>query len=74
MIPDTTTNTGPAAWPGTVVTIVSSETQAKDASMPPNVTDLASEKPLPVMVTLVPPEAGPPGGSTESTVGGSPPR
>ena len=39
------------------------------AFVPPNLTDVASLKPLPLMVTLVPPATGPRIGETELTEG-----
>ena len=41
----------------------------KAAAWPPNVTTVAPVKPVPVIVTFVPPAAGPLDGPTELTIG-----
>ena len=46
-----------------------SETTVKDAGVPPNVTPVAPVKLLPVIVTVVPPAAGPVAGLTPVTLG-----
>ena len=55
---------------GLVATISVSERTLKDAGSPaPKSTEVARLKPLPVMVTLVPPAAGPADGDTPETAG-----
>ena len=56
---------------GGVAVIDVSSTNAKVASVAPNFTAVAPVKPLPVMVTEVPPAAGPWVGLREVTVGAS---
>ena len=41
------------------------------AGVEPNVTDVAPFRPVPMMVTVVPPEVGPPVGVNEVIVGGA---
>ncbi len=66
----TTTSTAPGAWPGVVTVIVVSSTTVTFApGVPPKVTPVAPVKPLPVMVTAVPPVSGPLAGVTEVMTG-----
>jgi hypothetical protein len=66
----TVTDTLPAAWALVTAVIVDPVTTVKDfAVVGPNVTEVAPVKWMPVMVTVVPPVAGPPGGVTPVTFG-----
>ena len=63
-------STVPAECAGEVAVIWVSETTVKvDAAVKPNATAVAAVNPVPVMVTEVPPAAGPALGATELTVG-----
>ena len=63
--------TVPAACGGATAVMLVGELTVKDVALtPPNVTAVAPVKPVPVMVTEVPPESGPLAGATEVTVGG----
>jgi hypothetical protein len=67
----TTTFTGPAECTGVVVVIVVLLTTfTLVAAAPPNVTFAPAKNPVPVMVTEVPPLAGPETGEIAVTVGG----
>ena len=69
--PVTVTVTAPAGPPGvTAVIWVALLTVKLVAAVPPKVTAVAPVKPEPVIVTDVPPVAGPLAGETESIVGG----
>ncbi|MGA8724369.1 MAG: hypothetical protein WB565_04965, partial [Acidimicrobiales bacterium] len=66
----TVTLTVAAACAGEVAVIWVSETTVKvEAAVVPKVTAVAAVKPVPVMVTEVPPAVGPEVGATELTVG-----
>ena len=66
----TATFTTPAAFAGVVAVIcVALTTITPEAALPPNVTDVAPVKLVPVIVTLAPPVAGPEFGLTLETVG-----
>jgi hypothetical protein len=68
----TTTSTALAACAGVVtVIVVELVTDTLVPAVPPNVTEVAPVKFVPVMVTEVPPAAGPLFGDTEVTVGGA---
>ncbi len=65
----TVTTTVAAAPIGEVAVIEVSElTVNPDAGVPPNATDSAVAKPVPVIVTVVPPVVGPHVGATPVTV------
>jgi hypothetical protein len=66
----TTTLTRPAAWLVVVPVIVVGSTVATVSADPPSDTVAPVWKPLPAIVTLVPPAAGPLLGATDVTVGG----
>ena len=69
----TATFTAPAAWAGVVAEIlVALFTVKLVAGVPPNVTAEAPVKPVPVIVTLVPPEALPDAGEIPAIVGTGP--
>ena len=69
----TATFTGPAAWAGVVQVIVwASTTTRLVAAEPPNVTDDALVKVVPVIVTGVPPEVFPKLGVQVATTGRMP--
>jgi hypothetical protein len=66
----TTTFTAPAAWAGVVAVIdVLLTTVTLVAAVPPNVTVAPDWNPVPVIVTAVPPVAGPELDAIELTVG-----
>lgn len=66
----TVTTTRPAAWDGATAVIWRSESTVKlDAGVSPNRTALAPVRPVPPMMTLVPPVTGPPRDRRESTSG-----
>jgi hypothetical protein len=66
----TATTTAPAACAGVAAVIVLSPLTVKLVAVaPPNVTAVAPVKPLPDMVTEVPPAVGPLFGATEAIVG-----
>ena len=66
----TTTLTAPAAWAGAVaVIVVPFTTVTPVADVPPSFTVAPDRKPVPVMVTGVPPVEGPVLGEIEVTVG-----
>jgi hypothetical protein len=68
----TTTWAGPAVWGGVVAVIWVEEFTVKFAAgVPPKLTPVAPVKLVPVMVTTVPPEAGPLEGLTPVTEGGA---
>src|ERR1700724_3674557 len=73
----TTTFTAPAAWAAVVAVIeVPLTTVTVLAAVPPNLTVAPDRKPVPVMVTAVPPLTGPELGEIAVTVGaggGEPP-
>ena len=71
--PLTTTSTGPATCGGVIAVswVPSAFTTTSDAAVPRNVTLGAAPKPVPVMVTEVPPLSGPDGGDTDDTTGGA---
>ena len=50
--------------------VVAFTTVKLDAAVPPNVTAVAPVKPVPAMVTVLPPAVGPEPGLTEVIVGG----
>jgi hypothetical protein len=66
----TVTSTGPTDSAGEVAVIEVSEFSMNNADVPPKSTAVAPVNPLPVIVTEVPPVAGPALGLTEVTVGG----
>ena len=62
--------TAPAACAGVVaVIVVAFTTVTPVAAVPPTLTVAPAAKPVPVIVTAVPPAVGPDGGATLSTVG-----
>src|SRR4051794_3260869 len=68
----TTTLNEPVPWAGvvTVSDLPPGATVTAVPAVPPNVTDVVpATKPVPVMVTLVPPDAGPCAGAIAVTVG-----
>jgi hypothetical protein len=66
----TTTLTAPAAWADVVAVIeVPLTTETPDADAPPNITDVAPKRFVPVMVTTVPPNVEPVTGEIPVTVG-----
>ena len=66
----TTTLTAPAACAGAVVVInVALTTVTPVADVPPNFTVAPVKNPVPVIVTAVPPAAGPDAGAIPVTVG-----
>ena len=65
----TVTSTAPAACAGEVAVIEVALTTVKLAAVPPNDTAVAPVKFVPLIVTLVPPAAGPLLGLTAVTVG-----
>jgi len=67
---DTVTWTVPTDSAGVVALIERSETTMNDADVLPKSTMVAPVKPLPVIVTFVPPATGPEGGLMPVTVGG----
>jgi hypothetical protein len=68
----TTTSTAPAATAGVIAVIdVSESTPNAVAALPPKVTDETLVKPLPVIVTAVPPSALPDVGEITVTTGAS---
>jgi hypothetical protein len=68
----TTTLTAPVGWAGVTVWIwVELATVTDDAALPPKDTTAPDWKFVPVMVTAVPPEAGPELGVKPLTVGGA---
>ena len=66
----TVTSTVPTVWKGDVAVIEESEVTVNGAVVAPKSTAVAPVKPVPLMVTVVPPVAGPEVGLTPSTVGG----
>src|SRR5579859_2893464 len=67
----TVTSTGPEAPAGLVALIWRSETTVTfEAGVEPNLTPVAPVNPQPVIVTPVPPVAGPSEGTTPATTGG----
>src|ERR1700728_1619422 len=67
-----TTGTLPAVWGGvTTVTEVSLMLSIIDPATPPNVTEVVSVRPDPVMVTTVPPTVGPLAGVNVVMAGGA---
>src|SRR5262245_37640301 len=69
----TTTSTAPAACAAVVaVIVVAFTTVTFVAAAPPSATVAPAAKFVPVMVTLVPPAAGPKVGAMADTVGGGP--
>jgi hypothetical protein len=63
-------STVPAVPDGAVAVTEVAETTAKlEAAVEPKVTAVVLERPVPVMVTLVPPATGPTDGLTPVTVG-----
>ena len=66
----TVTSTAPAAPAGAVAEIDVAEPTVKLALVVPNFTPVAPVRLAPVMVTGVPPAAGPPAGATPETDGG----
>ena len=58
---------------GLVAVICVPESAVTVAGVPPKLTPVAPERPVPVMVTLVPPAAGPLAGDTPVTAGGAAP-
>ena len=66
----TLTVTAPAPAGATAVICVAELTVKLVALMPPNCTAVAPVKPVPVMMTLVPPAAGPDVGARPVIVGG----
>ena len=67
----TDTPTSPAAWGGVTAEIERSDSTVNAAGVPPIVTAVAPENPVPVIVTAVPPLVGPVSGATRATTGGS---
>ncbi len=71
----TATATAPAALPGAIGVValiwVALSTTTPVAATPPNVTAVAPDKVVPVMVTAVPPAIGPALGATAPTPGAS---
>ena len=68
----TTTSTDPAACAGTTTSSLFCESNVTWlAALPPNVTVAAAVKPLPLMVTVFPPPAGPALGLSPAIVGTS---
>jgi hypothetical protein len=65
----TWTSTVPAACAGVVAAINVALSTLNRAAVPPKVTVVASVKPVPVILTLVPPVVGPSFGDTAVTVG-----
>jgi hypothetical protein len=66
----TATSAYPAVPAGTAVIIDVSETTVNDAAgIPPKLTAVAPENPVPVMFTMVPPDTGPAFGLTKVMVG-----
>ena len=66
----TVTSTTPAGFSGAVAVIfVALVTVTLVAALLPNITAVAPVKPLPVMVTLVPPAVGPDDGEIPATAG-----
>ena len=66
----TTTLTAPAAWAGAVaVIVVLFTTVTPGADVPPSLTVAPARKPVPLMVTAVPPVEGPVFGVIDVTVG-----
>jgi len=66
----TTTLTAPAGWAAVVAVIeVLLTTFTPVAAAPPRLTEAPDRKPVPVMVTLVPPAVGPVFGAIEVTFG-----
>ena len=66
----TVTSTVPTGSAGVVALIDVSDTTTNGADLPPKSTPVAPVKPLPRMVTVVPPVAGPEVGLTAVTAGG----
>ena len=72
LVPDgvvTVTSTMPAAWAGAVAVTLVSDPKVKSASVSPNRTAVTPVRLVPVIVTLVPPAAGPLAGAIPVTVG-----
>ena len=66
----TTTSTAPAAWAGAVAVIMALFTTARTvADVPPIFTEAPARKPVPVIVTAVPPLVVPELGVIVATVG-----
>jgi hypothetical protein len=65
----TVTSTVPTGSAGVVALIEVSEITTNGADVPPKSTAVAPVKPLPLMITAVPPETGPEVGLTALTVG-----
>jgi hypothetical protein len=65
----TFTETAPDPAGATAVTEVADLTLNDEADVPPNVTDVAPERPLPEIVTNVPPASGPADGDRPVTTG-----
>ena len=65
----TTTGTVPAAWAGVVAIMVVLVTAVTVAADPPNVTVAPVRKPVPLIVTDVPPAGDPPEGNAEVGLG-----
>ena len=61
--------TGPLVWLGATALIVVLPTTVAEAFVPPNVTVAPVAKPVPEMVTEVPPATGPEDGVTEAILG-----
>src|SRR5262245_48507526 len=68
----TMTSKVPASCGGAMAVICVAELTMNDAATPPNVTDVVARRLLPVMVTTVPPGAGPLLGALAETAGGRP--
>ena len=66
----TTTESSPSAWTGVLAVISVAETTTTSLAALPIVTVAPETKPLPLIVTEVPPRVVPELGSTEETVGG----
>ena len=66
----TLTSAAPAEWAGLVVVIWVSLLVLMGADVPPKVTEVAPVRPVPVIVTGVPPAVDPVPGDTEDMVGG----